>query len=80
LKIGILTAADAPLSYFPLLSPVLISLEKAIATQDISPWVQQAAAVFDASTTVEYQMPEWGLGVLFSDFRTTGGTTRPWRT
>ncbi|KAK7743733.1 hypothetical protein SLS62_010464 [Diatrype stigma] len=63
LKIGLLSVADMPLSYFNVLPDVLLDLESAISTQNISTWVGQAMAVFGTS----YDNPEWTLGVLCSD-------------
>ncbi|EMR71946.1 putative alpha beta hydrolase fold family protein [Eutypa lata UCREL1] len=63
LKIGLLAVADTPLSLFSVLPEVLLDLESAIYTQDISTWVEQATEVFGAT----YENPEWSLGVLCSD-------------
>lgn len=63
LKIGLLSVADTPLSYFSMLPEVLLDLEGAISTQNISTWVEQATTVFGTS----YDSPEWTLGVLCSD-------------
>ncbi|KAI1084143.1 TAP-like protein-domain-containing protein [Whalleya microplaca] len=63
LKIGLLSTADTPLLYFNILPKVLLDLESAILTQNISQWVDQATAIFEVAD----DYPEWTLGVLCSD-------------
>lgn len=67
LKVGILTAADAPFSYFILLPQVLLDLENAILAQNISAWTTRVSAIFGTATPMGYSNPEYGLGVQCSD-------------
>ncbi|KAK9426677.1 putative Peptidase S33 tripeptidyl aminopeptidase-like C-terminal domain-containing protein [Seiridium unicorne] len=67
LKVGLLTAADTPLSGFSVLPDVLLSLESAIATQNISSWTEQATAIYGDPTPNGNEHSEYTLGVLCSD-------------
>lgn len=64
LKVGLLTVADAPLSYFTSLPQILLDLETAIAAQNITSWVQETQAIYGMGG---YDMPEWNSGVMCSD-------------
>ncbi|KAF2099798.1 hypothetical protein NA57DRAFT_55739 [Rhizodiscina lignyota] len=69
LKVALLSAADALLSFFGLLPELFLGLETAVASQDIRPWteqVQKILAVGDPGP-ISWQNPEWNLGVLCSD-------------
>jgi pimeloyl-ACP methyl ester carboxylesterase len=68
LKVGLLAAAVSPLSYFGLLSDVLLDLESAISTQDTGTWVVQAKTIFGETDS---ENPQWSLGVLCSDQNNT---------
>jgi pimeloyl-ACP methyl ester carboxylesterase len=65
LKVGLLSVADAPFSYFSILSQILLGLESALLAQDINPWITQLTTIFGDPTTDANA--EWRLGVMCSD-------------
>ncbi|KAK3944424.1 TAP-like protein-domain-containing protein [Diplogelasinospora grovesii] len=67
LKVGLLTTADTPFSYFRLLPDVLLALEKAISAHNISAWTEQAMTIYGDPMLQGYENPQWTLGVLCSD-------------
>ncbi|ORY59959.1 TAP-like protein-domain-containing protein [Pseudomassariella vexata] len=71
LKVGLLSTANEPFSYFGLLPQTLVDLESALSTQHISPWAEQAMTIFGDPRTAGYEHPEWSLAVLCSDQNNT---------
>jgi hypothetical protein len=71
LKVVLLTAADAPFSYFSSLPKILLDLENAISAQNINQWTQQLIPIFGAPGPANYENPEWTYGVLCSDQNNT---------
>jgi pimeloyl-ACP methyl ester carboxylesterase len=71
LKVALLSAADAPFSYFSLFPNILLNLETAISAQDINPWVKQLTTIFGEPSLTSDENPEWSLGVLCSDQNNT---------
>ncbi|KAF4636870.1 hypothetical protein G7Y89_g1204 [Cudoniella acicularis] len=69
LKVGLLSAAVSPFSYFTLLPKILLDLESAISAQDIGPLANQLSTSFGdpAPGPAAYENPEWSLGVMCSD-------------
>jgi hypothetical protein len=69
LKDGLLTYADAPLSYYRVLPSVLENLEVAISSQNLSSWIQQTETIFGDPGIAGYVTtnPQWALGTLCSD-------------
>lgn len=67
LKVALLTTADTPLSYFSILPDMLLGLENALATQNISAWIAQAETIYGDPMLAGYENPQWTLGVLCSD-------------
>ncbi|KAH6666182.1 hypothetical protein B0J14DRAFT_438024, partial [Halenospora varia] len=69
LKVGLLTYADMPLTYFSTLTTVLQGLEVAISSQNISSWTQEMKTIFGDPTITGYEKlnPQWSLGTMCSD-------------
>ncbi|KUI67155.1 hypothetical protein VM1G_03020 [Cytospora mali] len=67
LKVGLLTTADLPFSYFSLLPNVLLGLESAISAQDIGTWTEQAITVYGDPTILGSDNQQWVLGILCPD-------------
>lgn len=67
LKVGLLTTTDEPLTYFGLLSDVLLGLEGAISAQNISNWTHQAMDLYGDPLLGGYHNAQWSLGVVCSD-------------
>ncbi|CAN8103649.1 unnamed protein product [Discula destructiva] len=69
LKVGLLTTAVTPLSYFSVLPDVLLDLERALLARDIRPWTENATLIYGDPSVTSYadSEPEWTLGVLCSD-------------
>lgn len=67
LKIGLLTTADAPFSYFNSLPDILLALESAVSDQDIGSWTEQAMKVYGDPTVKGTENQQWTLGILCSD-------------
>ncbi|MCJ1448138.1 MAG: hypothetical protein MMC23_008652 [Stictis urceolatum] len=67
LKVEVLGAAYRPLSTFGQLAGVLLGLETALATNDISTWIKLTQLITGDPTPVGNENPEWTLGVICSD-------------
>lgn len=67
LKVGLLTTADEPLSYFSLLPGVLLDLESALRAQDITKWTEKAMTIYGDPMVGGYENAQWSLGVVCSD-------------
>lgn len=69
LKVSLLSAADMPFAYFGLIPEILVSLEAALAAQDIRPWTEQLATINGVGnpSPVGWENPERTLGVVCSD-------------
>jgi hypothetical protein len=65
LNLGLLSAADSPLSYFTSLPQLFLDLEDAISTQNLAVWTQQATVIGQGKTAAPPQ--EWSSGVQCSD-------------
>jgi len=65
LKLGLLSAADAPLSYFTSLPQILLDLETAISVQNLTLWTEAITVIGEGK--VAAPPPEWESGVACSD-------------
>lgn len=69
LKVGLLTTAVTPLTYFSVLPDVLLDLESAISAQDVHIWTTNSETIYGDPSVDEYEVsdPQWTLGILCSD-------------
>ncbi|ROW07119.1 hypothetical protein VPNG_07359 [Cytospora leucostoma] len=67
LKVGLLTTAVSPLSYFSLLPDVLLGLESAISAQDIGTWTEKSITIYGDPTDFVSENQQWVSGSLCSD-------------
>jgi pimeloyl-ACP methyl ester carboxylesterase len=69
MKVGFLSIAQSPLSTFSTFASILVDLETALATQNLSSWVVKASAALGVADTnaPTDSLDEWTLGVLCSD-------------
>lgn len=67
LKVGLLTTADEPFTYFSLLPDILLGLESAISAQNTSAWTEEAMAIYGDPMISNSDKEQWTLGVLCSD-------------
>ena len=69
LKNGLLTYADAPLSYYSVIPSVLESLEVAISSQNLTSWIEEMRTNFGDPSITSYatKNPQWSLGTFCSD-------------
>ncbi|WYZ46023.1 hypothetical protein EsH8_IX_000248 [Colletotrichum jinshuiense] len=67
LKVGTLTAVVSPLLQFGVYAKVLVSLEEALASGNLSTWTEQAQAIYGDPNMGGYVDPEETLGVMCSD-------------
>jgi hypothetical protein len=65
LKLGLLSAADSPLTYFSSLPQILLDLETAISTQNLTVWTEQITVIGQGKAAAPNQ--EWESGVVCSD-------------